>query len=86
VEDVIARIGGDEFAVLLPDTSAQEMAAALPRLQSAIDELNTGCDGPVLQLSYGTSTAEQGESLIEALKKADANMYIQKQKRNGDSR
>lgn len=86
VEDVIARIGGDEFAVLLPDTSAQEMAAALPRLQSFIDELNVNCDSPVLHLSYGTSTAEQGESLIEALKKADANMYIQKQKRNGHSR
>jgi diguanylate cyclase (GGDEF)-like protein/PAS domain S-box-containing protein len=86
VEDVIARIGGDEFSVLLPGTSADKAEAALERFCSIMDELNTGCDGPKLQISCGMSTAEQGDSLVEALKKADANMYLEKQRRYGESR
>ncbi len=86
VEDVIARIGGDEFAVLLPGTSADKATAAVERFCSILDELNTGCDGPKLHISCGLSTAEQGTSLVEALKKADANMYIEKQRRYGESR
>jgi diguanylate cyclase (GGDEF)-like protein/PAS domain S-box-containing protein len=78
IEDVIARIGGDEFAVLLLGTSRLEAEAAIPRLRTILNELNDASEGPDLQLSCGLSTAEKGDSLIETLKAADTNMYIEK--------
>ncbi len=82
VEDVIARIGGDEFAVLLIGTSRPEAEAAMLRLRTILSELNAASDGPELQISCGLCTAEQGASLIETLKEADAKMYLEKQSRN----
>ncbi len=82
VEDVIARIGGDEFAVLLPDTSAKAAEFVLPRLYNFLQEHNTNypTENP-LQISIGISTAEYGNLLKETLKEADAAMYLQKRRK-----
>jgi diguanylate cyclase (GGDEF)-like protein len=85
-EDVIARIGGDEFAVLLPDTNAKAAEVALLRLHDIIQEHNTNyfTEKP-LKLSFGISTAaEYGFSLMETLKDADARMVRQKREGNQD--
>ena len=78
-EDVVARIGGDEFSVLLPETSVNAAEAALHRLYDILEEHNTNyfTDNP-LHLSIGISTADYGKSLMETLKEADAAMYHQK--------
>jgi diguanylate cyclase (GGDEF)-like protein/PAS domain S-box-containing protein len=80
-EDVIARIGGDEFAVLLPDTGAKAAEVAVLRLYDILQEHNTNyfTENP-LKLSIGISTAaEYGNSLMETFKEADAKMYHLKQ-------
>jgi len=78
-EEVIARIGGDEFAVLLPATGHMTAEVLLRRVEQAILEHNNAQTGTPICLSLGLGTAERAGPLLNVLKEADANMYRQKQ-------
>jgi diguanylate cyclase (GGDEF)-like protein len=78
-EDVTARIGGDEFAVLMPNADAKAAEDALSRVKRILHEHNAALDGNPLQLSFGVSTAENRAPLTEVLKEADKKMYAEKQ-------
>ena len=70
-----ARIGGDEFALLLPgaDEAAAELAAANIHKLLALN--NQFYPGSPLSLAIGTATRLVGESIEEAVKRADLLMY-----------
>jgi diguanylate cyclase (GGDEF)-like protein/PAS domain S-box-containing protein len=74
--DIVARIGGDEFAVLLPEMVEAEVQAAVARLQNILEQQH---EGP--QLSMGCATVLHGGSLIEGMRLADDRMYQDKQTR-----
>ncbi len=76
-EDIIARMGGDEFIILLPKTSAGECA----RVANHIKELASGetVDKIALSISYGYSTQTSVEqSSIEIIANAENHMYRRK--------
>ncbi|HEY3313378.1 MAG TPA: GGDEF domain-containing protein [Anaerolineales bacterium] len=73
-EDIIARIGGDEYIVLLPATSQAEVEEIIARLQISMH--NQG--NPVFNLSIGSATSENDESLHDVMQRADAWMYHEK--------
>ena len=78
-EDVTARIGGDEFAVLLPTVDKAMAQKAKDRILKGVEKYNNeNSDAVPLSLSIGFATAEKNGSLEEAFKQADEAMYLEK--------
>lgn len=71
-EDVVARIGGDEFVVLLPGVFEDALQERLRRLREQAGELS---------FSLGGAASGPGVSLSVAFRLADARMYDDKRRR-----
>jgi len=82
--DLIARISGDEFALLLIDTPEKNLSIVSNRLQKNIDAFNIHSGGMFnLSLSVGMAVYDHDSpcSIDELLKQADRCMYEQKQRK-----
>ena len=76
--ETVARIGGDEFAVLLSKTNEEEAANALERIRSLIPLNNKYYQGPELSMALGCATGQAGETLEKTFGRADQLMYKDK--------
>ena len=82
-DDVVARIGGDEFAVLTSGRDAHSVEALGTRLADAVLQHNRELDATPLRLSIGVAVAQSGNSIASALQDADARMYSMKRLHQG---
>jgi len=73
-EDIIARIGGDEFGVLLTETGVTEISDIISRFN---DEIIKQQDS-LFNLSLGWATAQESSSLVDLMHQADVRMYQEK--------
>ena len=74
----VARIGGDEFAFLLPDTDDHEAATLNATIERLVELNNQYHASTVLSFSLGVATRMPGERVEETIKRADAAMYERK--------
>ena len=82
--DVIARIGGDEFAVLAADATADEIKGITKRLRENIRSYNDQCKQRyALSLSLGAvcAPADTDLPIEELVARADKAMYEHKHRR-----
>ncbi len=77
-DTVAARIGGDEFAILLPGVDAPKAAEAIERLRALISLNNKYYRHPMMSIAFGAATSRPGVSLEKVINQADDAMYADK--------
>ncbi len=81
--DIAARIGGDEFAVILPETGTHEAQAVAQRFVASLHD--TSVDGTLrTSVSAGVASIEGLLSPADVMKRADIALY--RAKRAGGDR
>ncbi|GGC97616.1 diguanylate cyclase [Undibacterium terreum] len=73
-----ARIGGDEFAIIMPASEERDALALMDSIQELIEINNQYYSGSLLSLSMGCATSQPGERLEAVVQRADQRMYEDK--------
>jgi diguanylate cyclase (GGDEF)-like protein/PAS domain S-box-containing protein len=79
--DVVARVGGEEFAVLLPSTGLAAAAAVANRLRALVEATPVLVDGESIGFTVSAGVAEMDDgisSLDGLMKRADQALYAAK--------
>jgi diguanylate cyclase (GGDEF)-like protein/PAS domain S-box-containing protein len=80
--DVFARIGGDEFSILLPGTPNAEAAIIAQRIRVTLTAENARSEGPDISISIGVATkSDPAVSMNAVLQTADQRMYQEKNRK-----
>ncbi len=72
--DIACRVGGDEFAVILPESTRAETTALYERLQAAIGTRKLG-SVPHLAISAGIAEIHPDDDAVKFFERADAALY-----------
>ncbi len=79
--DILGRLGGEEFAVVMPECGIDAAEHAAERLRKTLGAVEVPSDQGIITftISIGVVGREEGEGLAEALERADKAMYAAKQ-------
>ncbi len=82
-KDLAARFGGEEFIVILPETTLQNAAAVAGDIRRTVEtkkivQKSTGKDMGTVTLSLGVAQFVPGEQIADLLNRADACLYAAK--------
>lgn len=84
-EDIISRVGGDEFMVLLPKTSEETAMNIIERINQKCE--NNPLDYIKISISFGIATkTDENEDIQKIIKKAEDRMYFKKLKESKEAK
>jgi two-component system cell cycle response regulator len=78
-EDLLGRLGGEEFLAVLPDTAAGPAAVAAERLRKAVADAGGAGGLPSVTASVGWAALLPGEGPDDLVRRADDALYAAKQ-------
>lgn len=78
--DVLARLGGEEFGIVVPNMGAGDLGAFADRVRAAVERLSVDVGNVRLRItvSVGLAVARSGEESAALYKRADVNLYAAK--------
>jgi diguanylate cyclase (GGDEF)-like protein len=80
--DLCARIGGDEFAVAMPETDIDRGREVATRLRAAVREMSLGAKSmEAVEVSVGLSAWRSGQDWQAVYQSADMDLYEDKKRR-----
>jgi diguanylate cyclase (GGDEF)-like protein len=85
-EEVFARIGGDEFSILLPQTDADVAQQVIARIKDQLDDHANQNGNKRIEISIGLGVATNKDNIGKAFRQADANMYANKNVRKENTK
>jgi diguanylate cyclase (GGDEF)-like protein/PAS domain S-box-containing protein len=77
-DDIIARWGGEEFVIVVPDLDRRQAAGVLERIRTRLAESHTGAH-PSYTASFGLTDSTRADTLEQLLQLADAALYQAKE-------
>ena len=81
--DMLFRIGGEEFVVVMPRTNVYDAERLATKLQRILEDAVFPCrdTGLTIRASFGVATYDHTSTREELLSRADRAMYMQKRSR-----
>ncbi|MEJ2392573.1 MAG: GGDEF domain-containing protein [Gammaproteobacteria bacterium] len=76
--DFLARFGGEEFVLLLPNSTEKEAQTMAERMRSAVKALHFEIPSLHITSSFGVTLTRQGEDMSAVLDRVDKAMYMSK--------
>jgi diguanylate cyclase (GGDEF)-like protein len=79
-QDVVARLGGEEFVILLPDTDRENAVATAHRLRQVVEdlEIKSGPHRIKVTASFGIAVLQADDTFETVLQRADRALYAAK--------
>ncbi|KJS87022.1 MAG: histidine kinase [Peptococcaceae bacterium BICA1-8] len=86
-DDAVSRIGGDEFAVILPNANFSAVEQSYRKIINAVEDYNVKNSDLLLSLSLGFAVDDtRNRTISDIFKEADNNMYREKLHRSKSTR
>ena len=73
-EDIACRWGGEEFIVLLPDTTSEAAVILADRMRSSFEQYPRTTT-PAMTASFGVAQLQEGEKEDDLMRRVDAALY-----------
>ena len=79
--DIVTRFGGEEFAVIHPETTVEDATRRAEAIREALDASRIHCDGKELHVtvSLGVAQSTTGEKPSDLIERADEALYAAKE-------
>ena len=84
IEDIASRWGGEEFIILLPDTTCEAAVSLAERIRSTFEKQSCSATPLAVTASFGVAQLQNGENEDDLIRRVDNALY--KAKREGRNR